>query len=523
MLSADDVLMIAGDVVRRPNGVYWSPLTGREVRLGPSAVRLLAAFAVPTSAAVVAADLGVGPDAVVEGVRSLVGHGLLRDCAPPASPEVARRTGLFGMPVTDLAGALRGETSHGVVIGVPYDAGVTYRAGAKFAPEYLRRVSPGLFRSVVRDGRPTGMYDPVRGRRILDGIRLLDIGDLAGVAPRPGGPMLAALTDTVAAVVEAGRVPIVLGGDHSITMSVLDGITRAAEGIGVLHLDAHHDFGQVRTGSRDELHHGNFLDWALGDPAISFVAQVGVRQLTDEVGQAPGRLRCWPGRTALDLPVRDIIASLPPGLRWHVTIDVDVLDPSVLTSTGTLLPGGFGHLETVALLEGLCSGLDVLGVDVVELIAGPSDAPGIIVADILLRTLDAIFHRQKTHAPGFATALAVSERDGASQVADPDAAVPAPALDPAVPALGPAVPVVDPGAPALEPAVPALRRGSRSKVDTTVPEPSLGRVVPGSALPSVVSAPELEEVVPGLPPGQARTGPGDDTAGSRRVGEVDGS
>ncbi|MEU8234532.1 arginase family protein [Actinoplanes sp. NPDC048967] len=403
MTGPDDVLMIADDVVRRPAGhgsgaIYWWPRTGREVRLGPAAARLLTAFAVPTSPAVVSADLGgrtgEALDAVVEAVRTLVGHGLLRAYAPAAVTDVARRTGLFGTPVTDLAGALRGRTSDGVVIGVPYDAGVTYRAGAKFAPEYLRRVSTGLFRATVRDGRPTGMFDPVRGRRVLDGVRLVDIGDLTGTAPRPGGAMVTALTDTVAAVVAAGRVPIVLGGDHSITISVLDGITRATDRVGVLHLDAHHDFGRIRTGSRDDLHHGNFLDWALGDPAVEFVAQLGIRQLTDEVGRAPGRLRCWPGRTALAIPAAQLAAALPPGLRWHVTIDVDVLDPSVLTSTGTLLPGGFGHLETVELLEGLCGRLDVLGVDIVELIASPSDAPGIVVADILLRTLDAVFRRR---------------------------------------------------------------------------------------------------------------------------------
>lgn len=399
MAELTDVLVVAPDVVRRSadadGAIFWWPGTGREVRVGRTSARLLALFAIPTTVGAVAAELdavdGERHRTLLGSLEALRERELLRPYEQPAPSSVAIRTGLFGAPVTDLAGALRGDTAHGVVIGVPYDAGVTYRAGARFAPEYLRRVSTGLFRT----GR-TGMVDPVTGRRVLDGVRLVDVGDLVEPVPTRNGPMLASLADAVAAIVAAGRVPIVLGGDHSITLPVVDGITRAHSGIGVIHLDAHHDYGQARVSDRQDAHHGNFLDWVVGNDAVECVAQFGIRQLTAEPPERSPKLRGWPGRTAVTTPLDEIVAGLPSGLRWHVTIDIDVLDPSVLSSTGTLLPGGYSHTETVALLAGLCSRLDVVGVDLVELIGSPSEAPGIIAADVLLRTIDAVFSRRST-------------------------------------------------------------------------------------------------------------------------------
>lgn len=399
MAGLEDVLVVAPDVVRRSTdadgAVFWWPGTGREVRVGRTSARLLALFALPTAVSAVAVEVGADQtrsDVLLGAVDALRELGLLR---PYGEPSVAVRTGLFGLPVTDLAGALRGS-AHGVVVGVPYDAGVTYRAGARFGPEYLRRVSTGLFRAGFRDGRPVGMLDPVTGRRVLDGVALVDIGDLTGVAPARNGPMLADLADTVEAVAAADRVPVVLGGDHSITLPVVTGLTRVHDRLGVLHLDAHHDYGQVRVGDRADAHHGNFLDWVVGLGEVACVAQFGIRQLTAEPPQRSPKLLGWPGRSALDVPVDEVVAALPPGLRWHVTIDVDVLDPSVLSSTGTLLPGGFGHAEAVGLVDGLCRRLDVVGLDVVELIGSASDAPGIVVADLLLRALDAVFARGRS-------------------------------------------------------------------------------------------------------------------------------
>ncbi|WP_167736446.1 arginase family protein [Nocardioides sp. 1609] len=299
---------------------------------------------------------------------------------------MSQRTGMFGAPVTDLASALRSGADF-VVVGAPYDHGASYRPGSRFGPEALRRVSTTVHRL---DDDLRGSYDIEQGRRLMENVGVLDIGDLLGTLGDLGRDVLDALEDTVAALAAAGATPMVLGGDHSITLRVVDGLTRHHEQVGVLHLDAHYDHGAVRTGPRDAVHHGNFLDWVVGNPRVACLAQFGIRQLVPDPPEASATVLRWPGRSALSIPPAEIVAALPPDLVWHISLDVDVLDPTVMPSTGTVLPGGWTYNETVDLLGGLADLLPIVGVDVVELLPGPDEAPAITISALLLRLMDRI-------------------------------------------------------------------------------------------------------------------------------------
>jgi agmatinase len=383
------VLMITPGATRidtsaESSDLVW-PQDGRRVTLGRRTLQVLAQFAVPAAAGDVARRLektAPGSGQAVHGaVRSLVEAGVLCEFTPPMPAGVSRRTGLFGAPVAQIGDAVRTAADF-VVLGVPYDLGATYRAGSRFGPEALRRVSTTVFQV-----SPEGMYDPERASALLPGAGIVDAGDLVGTPGELGGDLLDGLERAVSVIAGAGRVPVVLGGDHSLTLRVIDGLAGIHPRIGVLHFDAHHDYGRVRTAERVGVHHGNFLDWVVGSPAVECVAQFGIRQLTAHPPEPSPKLRRWAGLSALETSLDDIVSALPDGLVWHLTFDVDVLDPAVMPSTGTVLPGGYSYREAVTLVTGLCDRLPVAGLDVTEFLPGADEAPGVTVAGLLARAL----------------------------------------------------------------------------------------------------------------------------------------
>ena len=390
-MTGDGALMIAPGATRRDTSgdsadLVW-PDDGRRVRLGRAALALMSQFAVPATVEAVTQRLERATPGSAEAVRraigSLVDAGVLCEYGlrSPSSPATA--PGLFDAPVVSVAEAVNSGADF-VVIGAPYDHGATYRPGSRFAPASLRRASPTVFR--LASDR-AGMYDAELDARLLAGVGIADIGDLAGTPGALGQDILDGVQDVVALVAGNAQVPVVLGGDHSITLRVIDGLAEQHERIGVLHFDAHHDYGQVREGERINVHHGNFLDWVVGNPAVECVAQFGIRQLTPNPPESSPKLRRWPGLSVAGADIDDIVRQLPGGLVWHLTFDVDVLDPSVMPSTGTILPGGYTYRQAVATLTALCRSLPVVAIDVVEYLPDASEAPAITVAGLLARIM----------------------------------------------------------------------------------------------------------------------------------------
>lgn len=309
----------------------------------------------------------------------------------PATDDPPGGDTLFGAPRRTPAQALV-DRPHVAAVGVPYDAGATSRRGARAGPGELRRVSGTAFTYTERAGHPVGAWDPVVGARVLTGATVADLGDLAGTAPARNGVVLDRLRQTVAHLAGQGTLPVVLGGDHSLALAVLAGQVQAHRRLGVVHVDAHADHtaddgSDWRTGA----HHANFLTWALRDEHVTRVVQLGVRQR--EPGAAPPvdpRVVVWPGVTAVAAPLDQVLADLPADVAWHVTVDVDALDPTVLAATGTPVPGGFDAAELAALLAGIAARRRVVGVDVCELAPDLGrQADAMTAAELLVRLLAA--------------------------------------------------------------------------------------------------------------------------------------
>lgn len=243
------------------------------------------------------------------------------------------------------------------LVGVPMDLGVTNRAGARLGPRAVRAVER------------IGPYEHVLRMTPFADCRAADVGD---VPFRSRFDLAACHADIEAffdKVVGAGVIPLAVGGDHSITQSILAAVGRTRP-VGLVHIDAHCDTGGIYEGSK--FHHGGPFRQAV-------LAGVLDPERTIQIGIRGGAEYLWEfssvsGMTVLhaedvaDIGVgavieraRKVVGDGPT----YVTFDIDSLDPSFAPGTGTPEVGGLTPREVLALLRGL-RGIDFVGGDVVE-------------------------------------------------------------------------------------------------------------------------------------------------------------
>jgi agmatinase len=253
------------------------------------------------------------------------------------------------------------------IVGAPTDDLVSDRPGARFAPRAIRAAScpPGPHLEAKLDAF-----------RVL---RIVDYGD-AAVVPVDAAASHAAIERVVAEVVDAGAIPIVLGGDHSITEPTVRAVAARRGAVGLLHFDTHADTGSEVFGV--ERSHGTpmyrLVEAGHVDPGR--YVQIGLR------GYWPTeREFAWQRERGItsffmhDVRERGIRAVLEDargvlgGGPTFVTIDIDVLDPAFAPGTGTPEPGGLTTGELLWAAREAASRLDVVGADLVEIIP---TAPG---------------------------------------------------------------------------------------------------------------------------------------------------
>ncbi|MBW4092176.1 MAG: agmatinase [Proteobacteria bacterium] len=256
------------------------------------------------------------------------------------------------------------------VIGVPFDGGVTHRSGARHGPRAVR-VQSALLRR----------YNGVTGVAPFASARVRDLGDCWIEFPYQLEAALDEIAGFYRSVVEAGVVPLSVGGDHSISLPILRAVA-AAGPVGMVHIDAHSDTGDDYMGSR--FHHGapfrRAVEAGLLDPAR--VVQIGIRGTTNDpdmwgfsrssgmrvIGMDEFDDMGW--RAAAAEAVR-VVGDGPVYLSY----DIDSLDPAEAPGTGTPEAGGITMREALRLLRAL-RGVDFVGADLVEV------APSFDVGDI---------------------------------------------------------------------------------------------------------------------------------------------
>ncbi|WP_285907347.1 agmatinase [Pseudodesulfovibrio pelocollis] len=180
------------------------------------------------------------------------------------------------------------------------------------------------------------------------------------------------IEDAVAYALECEALPLVLGGEHTVTLGALRAMKQKYGRFGVVQFDAHADLRNTYQGS--PFSHACVMRRAMDDLRVP-VFQVGVRAMCAEEAdyRKAQSVACLDARK---LHLKGIPTQvLPPDFpeRIYITFDVDGLDPSVIRATGTPVPGGLGWHDALTLLERITAGRQVIGADVVELAPAPGD------------------------------------------------------------------------------------------------------------------------------------------------------
>jgi agmatinase len=240
------------------------------------------------------------------------------------------------------------DEANTVIFGAPFDGTTSFRPGTRFAPNVIRNESYGL-----------EVYSPYQDKELTD-YKIFDYGDLV---PTIGDvkAMIDRIEELATQITNDGKVPVMIGGEHSLSVGTVTALAKKYPDLHILHFDAHTDLRD--TYYDHKYSHANVLYRAwelLGDDRIF---QFGIRSgdRTEFEWAKKHVVQNKYNTNGLDEALERV-----KGKPVYITIDYDVLDPSVFPGTGTPEPGGISFHE---LLEAILKfqGLNVVGADVMEL------------------------------------------------------------------------------------------------------------------------------------------------------------
>lgn len=275
------------------------------------------------------------------------------------------------------------------VMGAPFDFGTQFRAGARFGPRSVREAS-----TLFSFGH-AGAYDHEDDCTYLpQSVRIVDIGD-ADIIHTDTARSHANIRKGVEAMLAAGALPVVIGGDHSVNIPCIEAFEGRGD-IHILQIDAHLDFVDERHGVR--VGHGSPMRRAAEKPWVKGLTQVGIRNVSSTAREGYEAARAMGSdilsvRQMRALGAEGVIARIPAGARVYVTLDIDGFCPSIAPGTGTPSHGGFLYYEVLEMLQAVARRHEVVGMDLVEVAPDydPTQSTSILAAQILLNFLGFIF------------------------------------------------------------------------------------------------------------------------------------
>jgi agmatinase len=317
--------------------------------------------------------------------------------------------GLFGLPFTP-------EEAQVVVVPVPWEVTVSYRAGTAQGPAAIHAASlqvdlydpdlPNAWRLGLAMEEPDAAIaaESEELRPLAEGyIGWLEEGQpaegRAEHAPNAehinqrGRALLEWLKAKTGALLDAGKAVVVLGGDHSTPLGYLHALAERHEEFGILQVDAHCDLRPAYEGF--EFSHASIMHNALQLPQVKKLVQVGIRdycqQEADFIDQSNGRVALFADRflqaemlagKSWKKECKKIIAQLPQ--KVYLSFDIDGLDPKLCPGTGTPVPGGLEFEQAVYLLRRVVrSGRTIIGCDLNEVAPGDTEWNAIVGARLL--------------------------------------------------------------------------------------------------------------------------------------------
>ena len=278
------------------------------------------------------------------------------------------------------------------IVGAPTDDLVSDRPGTRFGPRAIRAASC-----------PSGPHLETKVDAFAE-LRIVDYGD-AAVLPADPVRSAAAIRQTVGEVLDAGLVPIVLGGDHSIAEPDIEACAAKHGPVGLVHFDTHTDTGKKVFGR--EISHGTPMYRLVESGAVDpkRYVQIGLR------GYWPGEEEfAWQAQRGItsffmhqvrddgiDSVLERAIAIVGAGPVF-LSVDIDVLDPAYAPGTGTPEPGGMTSVELLKAVRVVAERLELVGADLVEVIptaVGSADITALVAERIVREILTGIAIRRR--------------------------------------------------------------------------------------------------------------------------------
>ena len=263
------------------------------------------------------------------------------------------------------------EDAKFVVIPVPYDLTSTYQAGSRKGPAAILDASANM-----------ELYDEELGvETYLSGIYTMAPLEIDARGPEV---MARIVRGEVERVLSAGKIPVVLGGEHSVSIGAVQAAREMYPSLSVLQLDAHADL-------RDSYQNASFSHASVGRRIFEIcpLVQVGIRSMSLEEARFIERnnVRSFPPDFIHnDDPVKKICENLSKDI--YVTCDLDVLDPSIMPATGTPEPGGILWNDLIRLIREVSEHCTIRGFDIVELCPIPGMvAPDFTAAKLVYRIM----------------------------------------------------------------------------------------------------------------------------------------
>ena len=270
------------------------------------------------------------------------------------------------------------EHSRVVLIPVPYDLTTSYLSGSRRGPLAILEASTHM-----------ELFDEELGSD-TSRIGIHTLPPLEAVASGPRA-MVAQIQSYAEKVMRAGKFPVLIGGEHTVSLGMARAIKGKYPAVSFLQLDAHADLRNSFEGT-------SWSHACVGRRLTELgpLVQVGLRSLSREENSflKKGKVTSFFWHRFPDTPdwVERVCRALSPEV--YVTIDLDVLDPAIMPSVGTPEPGGFHWPDLIQFLRRIAREKTVVGFDVVELAPLPGwVAPDFLAAKLIYRLLGAIFAR----------------------------------------------------------------------------------------------------------------------------------
>lgn len=248
------------------------------------------------------------------------------------------------------------------IAGAPFDTASSFRSGSRFGPNAIRNISAMM--------KPNNVIMQVN---IMDGLKGGDIGDF-NVTPGYIHPTYQAIEEGVANILKENACPIVLGGDHSITLAELRAVAKKYGPVALVHFDSHSDLCDEVFGQK--YNHGTPFRRALEENLIdaSHSIRVGMRgslydpdehKMAAELG-----MKLIPAHKVREMGLENLIKTILERVGdkpCFLTFDIDFVDPAYAPGTGTPEVGGFTSLEALDLVRKI-KDLNFVGFDLVEVL-----------------------------------------------------------------------------------------------------------------------------------------------------------